>query len=161
MLRVLSDFFREVTSPGLIIYTKYLAVNLPADRRSSELLRRETELAQRIVAQILPVPEFFAMAFAVDDSTEVERSAPFVEQYLSTLESARIPVTDDLALKSLPSGAFSEAYQRGTFVVSASETLQKVSGALRAVLHSYLQAKVNALRNNEKLQHTFPYALKM
>ena len=26
---------------------------------------------------------------------------------------------------------------------------------------SYLKAKVNALRNDEKLQHTFPYALKM
>jgi len=100
------DFFREFTSPGLIVYTEYVAVNLAADRATSELLRRETELAQRILVQILPVPEFFAMAFAVDDSTEVERDAPFVEQHLLTLESARIPVTDDLALKSLPSGAF-------------------------------------------------------
>jgi hypothetical protein len=108
------------------------------------------------------VPEFFAMAFAVDDSTEVERGAPFVEQYLSTLENARIPVTDVRALQSLTNGALSGAYKRGgTFVMSASETLQKVSDALGAVLHSYLQAKVNALRNNEKLRHTFPYALKM
>jgi hypothetical protein len=106
VLRVLLDFFREFTSPGLIVYTEYVAVNLAADRATSELLRRETELAQRILVQILPVPEFFAMAFAVDDSTEVERDAPFVEQHLLTLESARIPVTDDLALKSLPSGAF-------------------------------------------------------
>jgi hypothetical protein len=162
VLRVLPDFFREVTSPGLIVYTEYLAANIPADRATSELLRRETGLARRIVAQILPVQEFFAMAFAVDDSTEVERGAPFVEEYLTTLENARIPVTDDLALQSLPSGAFSGAYQRGaTFVMSASEPLQKVSDAQRAVLHSYLQSKVNALRYNEKLRHTFPYTLKI
>ena len=102
------------------------------------------------------------MAFAVDDSTEVERGAPFVGQYLSTLENARIPVTDGRALQSLPSGAFSGAYQRGgTFVKSASEPLQKISDALRAVLHSYLHSKVNVLRNNEKLQHTFPHTLKI
>jgi hypothetical protein len=52
------------------------------------------------------VPELFAMAFAVDDCTEVGTGAPFVEQYLSTFENARIPVTDDLALKSLLSGAW-------------------------------------------------------
>ena len=46
------------------------------------------------------------MAFAVDDSAEVERGAPFVEQHLLMPKSARISVTDDLALKSLPSGAF-------------------------------------------------------
>jgi hypothetical protein len=161
VLRILSDFFREVTSPGFIVYTEYLAANLPADRTISDLLRRETELAQRIVAQILPPPEFFAMAYAVDDSTEVERGAPFVEQYLSTLENARIPVTDGRALQSLPNEAFSGAYQRGgTSVRSASEPLRKVSDALRSLLHSYLQSKVNVLRNNEKLQHTFPHTLK-
>jgi hypothetical protein len=160
VLRLLSDFFREVTSPGLIVYTEYLAANLPADRATSELLRREIEIAQRIVAQVLPVPEFFAIAFAVDDSTEAERGAPFVEQYLSTLEDARIPLTDGFALQSLPSGAFSEAYQRGaTFVLSVYEPLKKVSDAQRAVLHSYLQLKVNALRNNEQLRQTFPYTL--
>jgi hypothetical protein len=146
----------------LIVYTEYLATNLPADRATSELLRRDTGLAHRVVSQILPAPEFFATAFAVDDSTEVERGAPFVEQYLSTLENARIPVTDGRALQLLPSGAFSGAYQRGgTFVMSASEPLQKLSDVLRAVLHSYLQAKVNVLRNNEKLQHTFPHTLKI
>jgi len=47
---------------GLIVYTEYLAVNLPAEKVTAEALRRETETAQLIVAQILPVPEFFALA---------------------------------------------------------------------------------------------------
>jgi hypothetical protein len=161
VLRVLGDFFREVTAPGLIVYTEYLAANLPADRTTPEVLRRESELAQRIVAQILPPPEFFALAAAVDDSTEPERGAPFVEQYLSTLESARIPVTDVYALQSLPSGAFSGAYKRGaTFVMSASEPLQNVSAAQRDLLHSYLQWKVNVLHRNEQLRDKFPHTLK-
>jgi hypothetical protein len=104
-----------------------------------------------------PAAQDFVIAGA-----QAMKGAPFVEQYLSTLENARIPVTDGRALQSLPSGAFSGAYQRGgTFVRSASEPLQKVSDALRAVLHSYLQLKVNVLRNNEKLQHTFPHTLKI
>ncbi|MGA2301522.1 MAG: GSU2403 family nucleotidyltransferase fold protein [Candidatus Acidiferrum sp.] len=161
ILRVLGDFFREVTAPGLIVYTEYLAANLPADRTTAELLRRETELAQRIVAQILPPPEFFALAAAVDDSTEPERGAPFVEQYLATLETARIPVTHALALQSLPAGAFSGAYKPGaTFVMSASEPLQKVSAAQRDLLQSYLQWKVNVLRRNERLRRKFPHTLK-
>lgn len=160
VLHILLDFFRDVTSPGLIVYTEYLAANLPTDRATAEILRRETELAQRIVAQILPPPEFFALAAAVDDSTDWERGAPFVEQYLSVLENARIPVTDALALQSLPSGAFSGAYKPGAiFVMSASEPLQKFSDAQRDLLRSYLQWKVNALRSIEELRRQFPHTL--
>jgi hypothetical protein len=161
VLHILVDFFRDITSPGLIVYTEYLAANLPTDRATSEGLRRETELGQRIVAQILPPLEFFVVAAAVDDSTDWERGAPFVEQYLSTLENARIPVTDALALQSLPTGAFGGAYKPGaTFVMSASEPLQKVSDAQRGLLRSYLQWKVNPLRSIEHLRRQFPHTLK-
>ena len=161
VLRILADFFRNVSSRGLIVYTEYLAANLPADRASAEVLRRETDLAERIVAQILPVPEFFALAFAIDDSTEAEKKAPFVEEYLSTLETARIPVTADYALQSLPSGAFSKAYaSASTFVMNASEPLQKVSDAERQLLRAYLQPKVEALRSNDRLVQKFPHTLK-
>jgi hypothetical protein len=161
VLHILVDFFRDLTSPGLIVYTEYLAANLPTDRATPEVLRRETELARRIVAQILPPLEFFALAAAVNDSTDWERGAPFVEQYLSALENARIPVTDALALQSLPSGAFGGAYKPGgIFVMSASEPLQKVSEAQRDLLRSYLQWKVNPLRSIEELRRQFPHTLK-
>jgi len=161
VLHVLLDFFRDVTSPGLIVYTEYLAANLSTDRATTEVLRRETELAQRIVAQILPAPEFFALAAAVDESTDWERGAPFVEEYLSSLEKARIPVTDAFALQALPSGAFGGAYKRGAiFVMSASEPLQKVSDAQGDLLRSYLQWKVISLRSIEELRRQFPHTLK-
>ncbi len=161
VLRVLADFFRDVTSPGLIVYTEYLAANLPADRATSEVLHRETELAQHILAQIFPPPEFFALAAAVDDSTESERGAPFAEEYLTGLENARLPVTDALALQLLPSGAFGGVYKPGaTFVMSASEPLQKVSDAHRGLLQFYLQGKMNLLRSNAKLLQKFLHTLK-
>ncbi len=137
------------------------AANLPAEKATAEALRRETETARRIVAQILPVPEFLALAAAVDDSTEIERGAPFVEQYLSTLENARIPVTDVLALQSLPAEAFSGAYKPGaTFVMSASEPLEKVSDAQCNLLLAYLQRKLQELRSNE-LRRKFPNTLRV
>jgi hypothetical protein len=161
VLRILADYFRDATSPGLIVYAEYIAANLPAERPTAEALRRETETVRRIVAQILPMPEFLALAAAVDDSTEIARGAPFVEEYLATLEGARIPIANRLALQSLPAGAFSGAYKPGaTFVMSASEPLQKVSEAQRDLLHAYLQRKFQALRTNEKLVAKFPHTLK-
>jgi hypothetical protein len=161
VLRILADYFRDIASPGLIVYAEYLAANLPAERATTEALRREIEMAQRIVAQILPVPEFLALAAAVDDSTDLQRGAPFIEEYLSILESARIPIADPLAIQSLPGGAFSGAYKPGAkFVMSASEPLQKLSNAQRDLLHAYLQGKFQVLRSSEKLVAKFPHALK-
>jgi hypothetical protein len=127
VLLILANFFWDAASPGLIVYTEHLAANLSAEKATVESLRRETETARRMVAQILPLPEFLATAAVVDDSTEIKRGALFVEEYLTTLENARIPIADPLALSSLPGVAFGGAYTPGaTFVMSASEPLQHV-----------------------------------
>jgi hypothetical protein len=161
VLHILAGHFRDAAAAGLIVYTEYLAANLQVERATTESLRRETEMAERLVAPFLPVPEFLALAAAVDDSTELERSAPFVEEYLATLEGARIPIADPLALQSLPAGALSGACQPGaTFVMTASERLRKVSQAHRDLLHAYLQRKLQVLRNSEKLVAQFPHTLK-
>ena len=160
VLHVLSDFFREPASPGLIVYAEYLAANLPVGRDSAEAVRQETQSAQRLVARILPPSEFLAVAAAIDDSTEWERRAPFIDEYLSGLENARIPLTDALALQSLPSGAFGGAYTSATkFVMSASEPLEKVSPEQRALLQSYLLRKANVLRGTGELIRKFPHTL--
>lgn len=160
VMRVLTDFFRQNTSPGLIVYTEYLAANLPSDRATGEFLRRETDLAQRIVAQAFPGIEFLAIASAIDDCTQPPRDAPLVEEYLSVLETARIPITDIHALQSLPAGAFSGAHTSGsTFVTSAEEPLRKISDAERQLSQSYLQAKVAVLKTNELLAKKFPHTL--
>ncbi len=159
---ILADFFPQTTSPGLLGYAEHLASNLAADPSTAETVRRETQSAQKMVAQILPAPEFFDLAEGINDSTEWDRHAPFVEEYLSGLENKRIPATDILALQSLPSGAFGGAYVPGsTFVMSASESLQKVSPALRELLHHYLQRKTNALRSYNELLQKFPHTLNL
>ncbi len=160
VLRVLSDFFRETAAPGLIVYAEYLAASLPVGREAAETVRQETQSATRLVARILPPDEFLAVARAIDDSTEWEKRAPFVEEYLSALEGARILLTDILALQSLPSGAFGGAYASGTkFVMSASEPLDKVSPEQRALLQSYLRQKTDALRDTDALVRKFPHTL--
>ena len=162
VLLVLSDFFRRPASPGLIVYAEYLAANLPVGRDSAETVRQETQLAERLVARILPPSEFLAVAAAIDDSTEWERQAPFIDEYLSGLENARIPLTDVLALRSLPSGAFGGAYTSGAkFVMSASEPLENVSPEQRALLQSYLRWKTDALRGTAELIRKFPHTLRM
>jgi hypothetical protein len=146
----------------LLVYAEHLASNWAADPSTAEAVRRETQSAQKMVAQILPAPEFFELAEAINDSTEWDRHARFVEDYLSGLENNRIPATDILALQSLPSGAFRGAYEPGsTFVMSASEALQKASPAQRDLLHHYLQRKTNALRSYNELLQKFPHTLNL
>jgi hypothetical protein len=160
VLRILSDFFRDGTSPGLLVYSEHIAANLPADRATSAVIRGETELAERIAVQIFPPPEFYAVANAIDDTTHPAGGA-FIDEYLSTLESARISPTDTLALRSLPSPVFGGAYIRGaTSVASASELIAKLSQAQSDLLHAYLQSKLDILRRSASLRVKYPHTLK-
>jgi hypothetical protein len=162
VMHVLSGFFRESTSPGFIVYAEYRAASLPVGPDSAEVVHQQTQSAQRLVARILPPSEFLAVASAIDDSTEWERQAPFVEEYLSGLENARIPLTDVLALQSLPSGAFGGAYTPGAkFVMSAAEPLEKVLPEQRDLLQSNLRWKTDALRGTDELVRRFPHTLRM
>jgi hypothetical protein len=144
----------------LLVYSEHVAANLPADRATPAVVRTETELAHRIVTQVFPAPEFYAVAAAIDDSTNPSQGGPFVDEYLSTLENARIPIADALALQSLPSGAFGGAYGRGaTFVMSASEPIAKLPQTQRDLLHAYLQEKLKRIAASESLRTKYPRTL--
>ena len=162
VLWILLNFFRDVASPGLLVYSEHVAANLPADRATPEVIRTETELAHRIVIQIFPPSEFYAVAAAIDDSTDQARGAPFVDEYLSTLESARIPAADPLALRSLPSGAFTGIAYRGgdKSIMSASEPIARLSEPQRTLLHAYLKSKLDTLRANESFRTKYAHTLK-
>jgi hypothetical protein len=145
----------------LLVYSEHVAANLPSDRATPAVVRAETDFAHRIVTQIFPAPEFYAVAAAIDDSTNHSQGAPLVDQYLSTLENARIPISDPLALQSLPAGAFGGAYAPGDrFVMSASEPIAKLSPPERDLLRAYLESKLNVLRENETLRNKYPHTLK-
>ena len=160
VLSILLNFFRDVASPGLLVHSEHVAANLPKNRDTSTVVRTQTEIARRVVTQIFPPAEFYAVAAAIGDSTDHARGALFVDLYLGTLENARIPVADPLALQSLPSGAFGGAYGRGaTFVMSASEPIAKLSEPQREFLQAYLKSKLDVLRAHESLRNTYPHTL--
>ncbi|MGB9436043.1 MAG: nucleotidyl transferase AbiEii/AbiGii toxin family protein [Candidatus Acidiferrum sp.] len=161
VLSILLNFFRDIASPGLLVYSEHVAANLPQDRATPAVVRAETEVAQKLVARIIPPPEFFAVAAAINDSTNHSQGGPIVDEYLSNLENARMPINDPLALQSLPAAAFSGAYSPGaTFVMSASELIAKLSQTQRELLHAYLQSKLSALRTDESLRKKYPHTLK-
>jgi len=160
VLRILDDFFRETTSPGLIVYTEHLAANSPIGPDTPSALRQETERGHRIVSQIRLYPEFFALAHAVDDYSDWERIPELVGDYLTELENSRTMIEAELALQFLPAASFGGAYKRADkFVVNASEAMQKISEGERELLRAYLRSKAEGLRTNEELHRRFPHVL--
>lgn len=160
VLSILREFFRDATAPGLLVYSEHVAASLPQSRETSERLQAEIGRAQTLVARICPSPEFFALAAAIDDSTGRSQMTALVDEYLSTLESARIPAHDPLALQSLPSGAFGGAYASDTTLVrNASEQMGKLSEAERNLLRGYLRFRTAELSANDSLRKRYPHTL--
>jgi hypothetical protein len=130
VLRIFHDFFREPTSPGFLVYEEHLAANIPAGRNVREELQREVQRSHHVVSLIFPIPEFYGLAAAIDDSCDWERIPKLTEEYLAALENARIRITQTLALQFLPSAAFGGAFLRGTFLMTSAtgsnrETLRR------------------------------------
>jgi len=160
VLRIFHDFFREPTSPGFLVYEEHLAANIPAGRNVREQLQREVQRSHRVVSLIFPIPEFYGLAAAIDDSCDWERIPKLTEEYLAALENARIRITQTLALQFLPSAAFGGAFSRGAFLMmSATEVIAKLSAVEREILRAHLQSRAETLQANPELRSTFPHAL--
>jgi len=160
-MRILSDFFRETTSPGLLVYAEYVAANLPTGRDTQDTLRQEIERGHRAVSLILPAPEFLALAAGVDDSCDWQRNPTLVKEYLSGLENSGIGIENQLALQFLPATVFGGAFKRGeTFLAGAPEALQRISNEEGDLLRAYLRSRANTLRSNEELRRSFPHTVR-
>lgn len=160
VLRILGDFFRETTSPGLLVYAEYLAANLPEGHNSQVEIRQETERGQGVMSQVLPVSEFYALAVAIDRCTDWQRHPAAVAEYLSELETSPTAIHQSSAMGLLPStalaGPFRPGHQVGT---TAPAAIQKVTLAEADLLKAYLQVTANNLAANEELRQRFPRAL--
>ena len=160
VLSIHQEFFRDATSPGPLVYSEHRAAGLPPGRETSEILQGEISHAQSLVAQICPSPEFFALAAAIDDSTGRSQMTALVDEYLSILESARIPAADPIALQSLPSGAFGGAYAPGAILArNASELIGKLSEAERNLLEDYFRFRIAELSADDSLRTKYPHTL--
>ena len=160
VLRIFHDFFREPTSPGFLVYEEHLAANIPAGRNVQEELQREVQRSHRAVSRIFPIPEFYGLAAAIDDSCDWEGIPKMTEDYLASLENARIRITQALALQFLPGAAFGGASSRGTILItSASEVIAKLSAVEQEILRAHLQSRAETLQANPELRSAFPHAL--
>jgi hypothetical protein len=159
--RILHDFFQDAGAPGLTVYREHLAGSAPADRNTQDALRRELDQTQRLVLTVLPPFAFFAIAAAIHDSCDWDTLPLLVEDFLSTLDNARIAITDNLAIEFLPASAFGGAFARGDALLgSASEALRDLTEAQRSLLRGYLAAASATLRANEELRPRYPHALR-
>jgi Nucleotidyl transferase AbiEii toxin, Type IV TA system len=157
VLRILADYFRDSSSPGLILYAEHVASNLPADRSTTETINAEIDNALQVVLRFRPNPDFLSLAAAIDDSTH---GTPLVDEYLANLEQSRIPFSNPLALTLLPAGSFGGAYARGTtFVTNAAEPIARLEEPQRQLLFAYLQRKIALLQANAELRSKYPRTL--
>jgi Nucleotidyl transferase AbiEii toxin, Type IV TA system len=160
VLRIFHDFFREPTSPGFLVYEEHLAANIATGRDVREELQREVQRNHRVVSRIFPIPEFYGLAAAIDDSCDWERIPKLTEDYLAALENARIRITQAPALQFLPGASFGGAFLRGTILMtSASEAIAKLSAVEREILRAHLRSRAETLQANPGLRSTFPHAL--
>jgi hypothetical protein len=156
----LKNFFHDATSPGLLVYSEYVAANLSPGRAASEVVESETERARNLAAEICPPDEFFTIRAAIDDSTDYTRTTPLVDAFLSALESARVPHYDALALHFLPPEAFGGACAaRTTLVTSASQAIEKFSPPQGNLLHRYLGSRISRLSEDHALRTKYPHTL--
>ena len=51
--KILTDFFRDVTAPGYLLYEEYLAPTLRTGRETQREIRQESALAHRTVQRIV------------------------------------------------------------------------------------------------------------
>ena len=97
---------------------------------------------------------------AVEDSCDVDRNRPLVEDFLSNLKQTRTKITAADAVERLPAEAFGGAYGRGeNFLTSASEALKNLAPIEVGLIGSHLQICGAPLRQASDLVERFDTVL--
>ncbi len=55
VLKVLGTYFRETTSPGLLVYEEFIVADKPLDRNARREVSQEIERAHKLMLKLLPV----------------------------------------------------------------------------------------------------------
>lgn len=160
VFKILDSFFRETTSPGLLVYEEFIVADKPLDRDARSEMSREVERAHKIMIETLPPQQFFELVDAAEDSCDFERNPDLVQEFLGNLEQTKIRISDDAALERIPPAAFGGAFRKGNvFAVSASEALKNLSATELGILTVHVQHCAERLRNRVELTERFPRAL--
>jgi hypothetical protein len=156
VLKILHTYFRDDTSPGLLLYEEVIAADQPLDRAARQQVRQEAKRAHQMMLKVFPPKEFYALLGAVEDCCDLRRNPPLVEGFLTNLKQTGTKITDAVALERLPGEAFGGAYRKGdTFLTNASEALKSLPSIEASLISSHLQTHAAPLRRDPYLAERF------
>ncbi|WP_035355479.1 hypothetical protein, partial [Edaphobacter aggregans] len=157
----LRTYFREDTSPGLLLYEESLRPRVPADRSTRAQLAEELRRALQMMKEILPSDAFYSLRFAVDDICNLDQQRTLSEDFVHSLANAGVTVSSELAIQFFPGEVFGGAYARGQrFQISAHEEIQKLSKSEKGLLTSYWKLRSAVLLNDRELTSRFERIMK-
>jgi len=159
VLKILDGYFRESTSPGLLVYEESIVADKPVDRDARQQVSQEIERAHKMMVAVLPRKEFYELLGAVEDSCDIEGNSGLAEEFLTNLEQTRTTIADETAVEHLPGSAFGGAFARGaTFTISASEASKVLSAPELGIVNAQIQTCGEKLRSRADLAERFPHA---
>jgi hypothetical protein len=160
VLKVLATYFQDDTSPGLLLYEEFVVADKPLDRAARLQVSEEVRRAHRMMLKVFPPKEFYALLAAVEDSCDLSRNRPLVEDLLTNLKQTSTKISDVVAVERLPGEAFGGAYRRGdTFLTSASEALKNLTSVEIELIGSHLKTCATPLRQDPNLVERFGVVL--
>lgn len=153
VLDILNGYFRENTSPGLLVYEESILADQPLDRAARQKVTTEIDRAHPMMLKIIPPVQFYQLAAGIDDATNVDRNRPLVEDFLGNLKQTATKITDARALERLPAEAFGGAYRKGDqSTASASEALKELSAMEVFLITAHLQTCAGRLQSDPELR---------
>ena len=157
----LRTYFRDDTSPGMLLYEEALRSGGPVDRETRTQLANELGRAFRMVTGILPSEAFSAQRFAVDDVCNLDQRRGLAEDFLSSLETAGIAVSAEQAIEFFSGEVFGGALARGqAFPISAHQEFQKLNNAEKGLLASYWKQRSSVLLDDQEFKARFGKIMK-
>lgn len=146
----LRTYFREDTSPGMLLYEESLRSGGPVSRQTRAQLADELLRAFRMMTDILPSEAFTALCSAVDDVCNLDQRRGLAEDFLRGLENAGANVSSEQAIRFFPGEVFGGAYARGqVFQTSAHQEFQKLREGEKVLLAGYWKLRSAILLADE------------
>ncbi|PYV70885.1 MAG: hypothetical protein DMG97_17880 [Acidobacteria bacterium] len=160
VFRILGSYFRESTSPGLLVYEEFIVADKPLDRDARREVGREVERVHNVMVAVLPPKEFFELLAAAEESCDIGRNPGLVEDFMNNLERTRVGIGDSVAVDWIPAEAFGGAFGKGdVFTMSASEASKALSAVELKIVKVQVELCGEKLRNIAELAERFPHAL--
>ena len=157
----LRTYFRDDTSPGMLLYEEALRSGGAVDRETRTQLANELGRAFRMVTGILPSEAFSALRFAVDDIYNLDQRRGLAEDFLRGLKDAGVKVSSEQAIQFFPGEVFGGAYSRGqVFQTSAHQEFQKLGKAEAELLAAYWQLRSPVLLSDREFAEHFGTIMK-